>query len=99
MNELFQNRFHINNLLSCHALGNLVLVALNHMIGNFYEAVKKLANIFQVNANIIPVVNDAVVLNALMDDGSIIIGESNIPFYNKKIVLVFLISNNVNPLH
>src|SRR5690625_1093053 len=98
MNEMFQHRFQTNNELSGHALGNLVLVALNHMTGNFYEAVKKLANIFQVNANIIPVVNEAVVLNALMDDGSIIIGESNIPVHNKKIDRVFLTPNNVKPL-
>lgn len=98
MNNLFQHRFQAQHELAGHSLGNLVLVAMNQVTGNFYEAVKQVAELFQIEADILPVVNEEVTLHALMDDGSIVSGESNIPIKNKKINRVYLTPNDIKPM-
>ncbi|MBO1001575.1 gluconeogenesis factor YvcK family protein [Pseudogracilibacillus auburnensis] len=98
LKELFQHRFQVSNGLSGHSLGNLVLVAMNALTGDFYSAVKKVSDLFQVKGNIYPIVNESVTLHAEMDDGMIVSGESNIPMKNKKIKRVFLTPNNLEPM-
>jgi len=95
---LFQHRFEKNHELSGHSLGNLVLVAMSQVTGNFYEAVKQVAELFQVEADILPVVNEEVTLHAEMDDGSTVTGESNIPIKNKKIERVYLTPDDIQPM-
>lgn len=98
MNELFQHRFQVSNGFAGHSLGNLVLAAMNTITGDFYTAVKRVSQLFQVKGEIIPVVNEAVTLHAEMDDGTIVSGESNIPVKHKKINRVFLTPENVEPI-
>lgn len=93
--ELFQYRITGNNGLSGHALGNLLLVATNEITGDFNHAVNKVAKLFNVKANIYPIVNDPVTLHAEMEDGTVISGESKIPLNNQKINRVFLTPNDV----
>src|SRR5699024_1276129 len=81
-----------------HSFGNLVLVALNQVTGNFSDAVKKVGALFQVQADILPVVNEEVTLHALMDDGTIVSGESNIPMKHKKINRVYLTPDDIQPI-
>lgn len=88
--ELFQYRIEGKNGLTGHALGNLLLVATNEITGNFNDAVQKVAHLFNVQANVYPIVNEPVTLHAEMDDGSIVTGESSIPLYNQKIKHIFL---------
>lgn len=95
LNELFQYRIKGNTDLSGHALGNLLLVATNEITGNFNDAVDKVARLFNVEANIFPIVNEPVTLHAEMEDGTIVSGESNIPIKNKKIKRVFITPANV----
>ena len=76
--------------LSGHSLGNIVLVAMNSITGNFYEAVEKVSQMFKVKGNIYPIVNESITLHAEMEDGTIVSGESNIPIKNKKIKRVFI---------
>ncbi|HLR42396.1 MAG TPA: YvcK family protein [Pseudogracilibacillus sp.] len=98
MTNLFQHRFQDRDGLAGHSLGNLVLVAMNQVTGNFYEAVKKVGALFQVQADILPVVNEEVTLHALMDDGTIVSGESNIPMKDKKINRVYLTPDDIQPI-
>lgn len=98
LKQLFQHRFSGNNDLSGHSLGNLVLAAMNTLTGDFYSAVKKVSNLFRVEGNIYPIVNGSVVLNAELDDGTIVTGESNIPVKNKKIERVFLTPEEMEPI-
>src|SRR5690625_1295955 len=93
--ELFQYRIAGNNGLSGHALGNLLLVATNEITGDFNRAVEKVAKLFNVQANILPIVNEPVTLHAEMKDGTVITGESNIPLNNQKINRVFLTPNTI----
>src|SRR5690625_1850442 len=55
LEKLFQYRFKGNNGLSGHSLGNMVLVAMSSITGDFHTAINKVANIFQVKGNIYPV--------------------------------------------
>lgn len=94
---LFQHRIQGSNGLSGHALGNILLVATNAVTGDFTSAVQKVAELFKVNANIYPIVNESITLHAEMEDGTIVSGESNIPVKNKKIKRVFLTPENIKP--
>lgn len=95
LHELFQYRIKGNTDLTGHALGNLLLVATNEITGDFNEAVEKVARLFNVDANIYPIVNDSVTLHAEMEDGAIVSGESNIPIKNKKIKRIFITPEDV----
>lgn len=96
--ELFQHRFNVSNGLSGHSLGNIVLIAMSSITGNFYEAVKEVSVMFNVKGNIYPIVNEAVTLHAEMEDGTIVSGESKIPMKNKKIKRVFLTPDHLTPM-
>lgn len=95
LHQLFQYRIKGNTDLTGHALGNLLLVATNEITGDFNEAVEKVARLFNVQANIYPIVNEPVTLHAEMEDGTIVSGESNIPIKNKKINRVFVTPEDV----
>src|SRR5690554_4596539 len=60
--ELFQHRFNVSNGLCGHSLGNIVLIAMSSITGNFYEAVKEVSVMFNVKGNIYPIVNESVTL-------------------------------------
>lgn len=95
LHKLFQYRINRNNDLSGHALGNLLLVATNDIVGDFNVAVQKVAKLFNVRANIYPVAKEPITLHAKMNDGSIVTGESTIPTENKKIEKVFVTPEKV----
>src|SRR5699024_12220871 len=90
LNGLFQHRFDEGETLSGHAVGNLVLAAMKSLIGDFYEAVAKVADMFKVKGDIFTIVNEYVVLHDEMTDGTIVSGESNIPHEHKIINRIFL---------
>lgn len=98
LEELFQYRFEANKELAGHALGNIVLVAMSAMTGDFYEGIKKVSELFRVTGKIYPVVNEPVVLHAEMTDGKIVSGESKIQLEHKKINRVYLTPDNVKPM-
>ena len=96
--EMFQHRFKTNGDLSGHSLGNLILAAMTNITGNFSTAVQELSRVLNVKGKVLPAANQIVALNAEMEDGSIITGESNIPKYGGKIKRVFIEPKNVDPL-
>lgn len=98
LNELFQHRFQVANGLSGHSLGNIVLVAMSSLTGDFYSAVQKVSDMFNVKGKVYPIVNESVTLHAEMEDGTIVTGESKIPLVNKKIERVFLTPNDLRPI-
>lgn len=99
LEKLFQYRFQNDNGLSGHALGNMVLVAMSSITGDFYSAITKVSEMFRVQGKIYPIVNEPVTLHAEMDDGTIITGESNINNdKNRKIKRIFLTPYDVQPL-
>ena len=96
--EMFQHRFMTSNELSGHSLGNLILAAMTSITGNFSNAVQEMSRVLNVRGKVLPAANRSVVLKAEMEDGSIVSGESKIPYSGKKINRVFLAPANVRPL-
>lgn len=95
---LFQHRFKVENGLSGHSLGNIVLAAMNSITGDFYEAVETVSKLLNVKGNIYPIANESITLHAEMDDGTIVSGESNIPVKNKRIKRVFITPDDIKPM-
>ena len=95
--ELFQYRFK-ENQIEGHSLGNLLLAALTNIKNDFGHAVKELSKILNIKGKVIPSTNTNVMLNAVLEDGEIVRGESQIPKKNKRIDRVFLEPENVEPM-
>ncbi len=96
--SLFQHRFSTKNELSGHALGNLMIAALSSITGDFGHAVQEMSRVLNVRGKVLPAANQSVVLHAEMEDGSIVSGESKIPYSGKKIQRVFLTPEKIEPL-
>ncbi len=95
--KLFQYRFNGDTDLAGHAIGNMVLVAINEITGDFHGGIEELSKLLDIKGTVLPIVNESVSLYAEMTDGTIINGESNIPLVNKKIKHVFLNEVNLKP--
>ncbi|MDT8858724.1 YvcK family protein [Alkalihalobacillus sp. MEB130] len=96
--ELFQHRFENGNGLSGHSLGNLLLAGMTSITGDFSRGITELSKVLNVRGNVYPAANRSIVLNAEMEDGSIVSGESVIPLEQKRIKRVFLTPEDVSPL-
>ncbi|WP_261131959.1 YvcK family protein [Bacillus sp. Marseille-Q3570] len=96
--QLFQHRFTNGNGLSGHSLGNLLLAAMSDITGNFVTGIRELSKVLNVRGKVLPASDHRVILNAEMNDGTIVSGESKIPHTGKKIVRVFLTPDTVKPL-
>ncbi|MBP2240312.1 putative cofD-like protein [Cytobacillus eiseniae] len=96
--EMFQHRFNTSNELSGHSLGNLILAAMTSITGNFTHAIQEMSKVLNVRGKVLPAANQSVVLHAEMEDGTIVSGESKIPFSGKKIKRVFLTPNKIKAL-
>lgn len=72
-----------------HNLGNLILTALSQSCGNFMEAIQTFSKVLKVKGDIIPSTTDIITLYAVMEDGTIVRGESNIPNFDNRIKRVF----------
>ncbi|MBI5971824.1 gluconeogenesis factor YvcK family protein [Staphylococcus caledonicus] len=97
LEELFQYRFE-EHQIEGHSLGNLLLAALTNIKDDFGHAVKELSKILNIKGKVIPSTNTNVMLNAVLEDGEIVSGESKIPKKNKKIERVYLEPPNVEPM-
>ncbi|MGG1676417.1 uridine diphosphate-N-acetylglucosamine-binding protein YvcK [Neobacillus sp. NRS-1170] len=96
--EMFQHRFKTSNELSGHSLGNLILAAMTSITGNFVHAIQEMSKILNVRGKVLPAANQSVILHAEMEDGTIVSGESKIPYSGKKIKKVFMTPAQIRPL-
>ncbi|RDI41059.1 gluconeogenesis factor YvcK family protein [Falsibacillus pallidus] len=96
--EMFQHRFRTSNELSGHSLGNLIIAALTSITGDFVHAIQEMSKVLKVRGKVLPAANQPVELNAIMEDGTVVKGESKIPKAGKRIDRVFLTPEYVLPL-
>ena len=96
--KMFQHRFTEKNELSGHSLGNLILAAMTSLTGDFVHAIQEMSKFLNVRGKVLPAANQSVILHAEMEDGTIVSGESKIPFSGKKIKRVFLTPQDIKPL-
>jgi uncharacterized cofD-like protein len=78
LSRLFQYRFQTGHGLKGHSFGNLFLTALTHITGDFPEAVKKSSEVLAIAGRIYPATDAKVVLQATLDDGTLVTGETKI---------------------
>lgn len=96
LEKLFQHRFQKGTGLEGHNVGNLFLAAMTEITGDFNTAIGEMKKIFAVKGNVLPVTNQSIVLQAEMEDGEIIIGESFIPKAEKKIKKVSILPEDAS---
>ncbi len=89
LGPLMDYRFEGVQDIGGHNLGNLMLTALTQTTGNFMEAIEKLSKVLKVKGKVLPSTTQIVTLMAMMEDGTIVRGESNIPEFNNRILHVF----------
>ena len=91
MHDLMNYRFagEDNMDIAGHSLGNLILTALTNMSGSFDKAIKTTSELLKVHGKIIPSTLQSVELSAKMEDGTIVLGEKNIPSDKQYIESVF----------
>jgi uncharacterized cofD-like protein len=95
--RLFQYRF-ASGELEGHNFGNLFLTALSSITGDFAEAVKLSSGILKARGEIVPSTISNVQLDAIMDDGSRVRGETSISASSGRIVRINLVPANARPL-
>ena len=78
MEELLQYRFQDGKLKN-QSFGNLFLAAMNGISDNFEDAVQKMSSVLAVTGKVLPVTLEDMKLIALLENGNIIDGESQIP--------------------
>src|SRR3989338_3666593 len=77
LSDLFNYRFEQGGLKG-HTFGNIMLTALERICGSFEEAVKEAGRILGVRGQVLPVTTQNVRLNAKLEDGTLIQGETNL---------------------
>ena len=79
LSRLFQYRFASGRGLKGHSFGNLFLTALANITGDFAEAVKLSTEVLAIAGKIYPSTTSAEIsLEAVLDDGSVVKGETRI---------------------
>ncbi len=78
MTSLFQYRFSDGSGLAGHSVGNLFIVAMSGVVGNFEDAIRQTSRVLAVRGQIIPSTLANVTLCAKTDDAQTIKGESSI---------------------
>lgn len=90
MEQLFQYRFdETHEGLSGHPTGNLLLVALANITGDFVKGIQQFSKVLNVKGDVLPVSTKQLVLSALMEDGTVVTGESSITGAGNKIKEVY----------
>ncbi len=98
LGRLFQYRFHAGRGLRGHSFGNLFLTALSHVTGDFAEAVRLSGQVLAIRGRIFPSTAQNVTLEAVMENGRVVAGETQIARSNQRIRRVRLVPRRVRPL-
>jgi uncharacterized cofD-like protein len=91
MTDLFQYRFHDGNGLSGHSFGNLFIAAMCGIAGNFDQAIKESSRVLAIKGRVLPATLANVALEAELEDGSIVSGETTISRSTARIKSVRLV--------
>lgn len=78
MEKLLQYRFQDGSLKG-QSFGNLFIASMNGITGNFEEAIKRMSEVLAVTGEVYPVTLEDVTLYGVLENGTVIKGESNIP--------------------
>jgi uncharacterized cofD-like protein len=96
--KLFQHRFVKGSGLEGHSFGNLFLAALTSLTGDFGEAVRLSSEILATRGHIFPATVASIELEALMQDGTRVRGETKITASKGRIEELILVPPSPEPL-
>src|SRR5207248_1716515 len=98
LSKLFRHRFQKGSGLEGHSFGNLFLAALTSITGDFAEAVRLSSEILTTRGHIFPATTSSIELEALMQDGSRVRGETKITASKERIKELVLVPPDVEPM-
>jgi uncharacterized cofD-like protein len=98
LSRLFQHRFPAGRGLKGHSFGNLFLMALTQLMGDFPDAVKASSEVLKIAGRIYPATAANVALEALLADGTRVVGETRISHCRQRIKSVRLHPRKARPL-
>jgi len=98
LSKLFRHRFDKGSGLEGHSFGNLFLAALTSITHDFSEAVRLSSEILLTRGHIHPATTSNIELEALMEDGTRVRGETKITASKGRIQELFLVPADVDPL-
>lgn len=98
LSQLFRHRFDKGSGLEGHSFGNLFLAALTSITKDFAEAVRLSSEILLTRGHIYPATTSNIELEALLEDGTRVRGETKITASKGRIQELFLIPSDVEPL-
>ena len=98
LSRLFQYRFPVGPGLGGHTFGNLFLTALTNVTGDFPEAVRLSSGVLAIRGRIFPSTAQNVTLQAELEGGKVVAGETKISRSRRRIERVRLVPRRVRPL-
>jgi uncharacterized cofD-like protein len=98
LSRLFQYRFQAGRGLKGHSFGNLFLMALTQIMGDFPDAVRASSEVLKIAGHIFPSTDANVALEATLADGSTVVGETRISRSKHRIKRIRLVPRKVRPL-
>jgi uncharacterized cofD-like protein len=98
LSKLFRHRFEKGSGLEGHSFGNLFLAALTSITKDFGEAVRLSSEILATRGHIYPATTANVELEALLEDGTRVRGETTITASKGRIRELFLVPPDAEPL-
>ena len=98
LSKLFQYRFSEGRGLKGHSFGNLFLTALTNLTGDFVQAVKVSSEVLASLGRIFPATNANVVLEAELENGVVVKGETKIGKSRSRIRQIRLQPRHCKPL-
>jgi uncharacterized cofD-like protein len=96
--ELFQYRFPVGKGLAGHSFGNLFLTALTNITGDFSTAIRVSSQVLAIRGRIFPSTAQNVTLEAVLENGKVVAGETNISRSQRAIERVRLVPRHVRPV-
>lgn len=98
LSRLFQFRFPGGRGLKGHSFGNLFLTALTGIVGDFQEAIRVSGEVLATRGRILPSTMSDVNLEAILQNGRVVRGETHISRSRDRIARVRLVPANCRPL-
>lgn len=98
LSRLFQFRFASGRGLKGHSFGNLFLTALTGIMGDFQDAIRVSGEVLATRGRIFPSTMSDVNLEAVMENGTVIRGETHISRSHDRIARLRLAPSNCRPL-
>jgi len=97
LSDFFQHRFSSPAQLAGHSLGNLILAGLEQATGGFDQAIEAMSHFLNIRGRVLPATLTKTNLVATMDDGTRIVGETQLASDPRPIVKLELTTSPVPP--